>query len=679
VNAPASRNAPCPCGSGRRYKECHGGLATAVAPGRVDVLLAGALEAQRAGRHDDAATGYLAALAIDGRNFDALHMLGVTRLMQRRAAEAVPLLERALVLRPGLAAVERNLALAREALAGAEADPRYEAWQRLRERPRDEARAPLRAAIAARGDATPIAILMPTFESDEALLRACLDSVQAQTYPHWRLCVADDASRAPRVRATLDAYARDDARIRVVYRDTNGHIAAASNSALELVGAPYVALLDHDDLLAPQALAEVALALAARPGAAVIYSDEDKIDRACRRHDPHFKPEFDPALLRSQNYVSHLGVYRTDLLRAVGGFRPGFEGAQDWDLALRCVERVPPCDVVHVPQVLYHWRAVEGSTAVSLAAKPYAAAASLRTVAGHWERAGVAARVTPGPDGHFVRADPLAPGRIGTTVVVLGAAGEPLARVAEAWREALGPAAEDVFAFATSAVAAPADAFDPSPPELDPGVAATIVAGIAGARGDVLLFVPAAASPPPAEDMRALLAHAMQPDNGPVGVALVDGWGMNGGGAWRLDPDAIATTLYGGQVRGMPGAFLRDRLVHRVSAVRGDAMAIRRELWERLGGFDADCLARRYHDVDLGLRAAAAGAPPLYHGGIEWRLARPVRTLAPRTDRGGDAEAVRRRWGGRLACDPAYHGELDRGAHPFAPRVDPLSAVEPAP
>ena len=135
---------------------------------------------------------------------------------------------------------------------------------------------------------------------------------------------------------------------------------------MALVEADYVALLDHDDELHPDALLHVAEAVAQQPDAAVLYSDEDKIDEHGRRYEPYFKPRFDLDLLLGQNCISHLGVYRTDLLRAVGGFRKGYEGSQDWDLALRCVERCGPEHVVHIPRVLYHWRSIEGSTALAV-------------------------------------------------------------------------------------------------------------------------------------------------------------------------------------------------------------------------------------------------------------------------------------------------------------------------
>src|SRR5690606_5375309 len=175
-------------------------------------------------------------------------------------------------------------------------------------------------------------------------------------------------------------------RIEVIRRESNGHISEASNSALAIARGDYVALLDHDDELRPHALLEVAELLAGDGTIGLVYSDEDKLDADGRRFDPYFKPDFDPDLLRSQNYVCHFTTIRTELVRAVGGFRKGFEGSQDHDLILRCTERLAPAQVRHIPKVLYHWRAIPGSTALARDAKDYASSAGARAVEDHLRR-----------------------------------------------------------------------------------------------------------------------------------------------------------------------------------------------------------------------------------------------------------------------------------------------------
>lgn len=185
-----------------------------------------------------------------------------------------------------------------------------------------------------------ISVVMPTYNAKHEWLVAAINSVQGQIYENWELCIADDASTDTGIRPLLERMAREDSRIKLAFRKKNGHISAASNSALELASGQWVALLDHDDLLPPHALYCVAEAIAKNPSARMLYSDEDKIDERGVRHDPYFKCDWNIDLFYSQNMFCHLGVYRRDILESIGGFREGLEGSQDYDLALRCIEQV---------------------------------------------------------------------------------------------------------------------------------------------------------------------------------------------------------------------------------------------------------------------------------------------------------------------------------------------------
>jgi glycosyltransferase involved in cell wall biosynthesis len=285
----------------------------------------------------------------------------------------------------------------------------YAAWVETFGRVTPEKAAALRARLAALpAEKRPLlSVLMPVYNTPERWLQRAVDSVREQVYENWELCIADDASTAPHVRPWLERAAADDPRIRVVFRTENGHISHASNSALELAHGEFVALLDHDDEIAPDALAEVALCLADRPATDIVYTDEDKIDEDGRRYTPYFKPDYLPDLLTGQNCLSHLSVYRTALVRAVGGFRPGYEGSQDWDLALRVVDRTSPDRVRHVPKVLYHWRAISGSTAREVSEKDYSLDAARRALLDHFARRGIEVEVHPVPGSHWQIVHPL--------------------------------------------------------------------------------------------------------------------------------------------------------------------------------------------------------------------------------------------------------------------------------
>lgn len=231
-----------------------------------------------------------------------------------------------------------------------------------------------------------ISVVVPTYNTNEEYLRACLDSVIAQSYPYWELCIADDASPKPHVREVLKAYQKKDSRIQVVFRKENRHISRSSNSALAIAGGDFVALLDHDDAFSEHALYFMALAINHSPNAQVFYSDEDKLNEEGERFDPHFKSDWNPDLFYSQNYVSHLGVYKRLLLERIGGFNTGVEGSQDQDLLLRCLPHVEASQIVHIPRVLYHWRTVEGSTALASGEKSYTTEAGIMALKNYFSK-----------------------------------------------------------------------------------------------------------------------------------------------------------------------------------------------------------------------------------------------------------------------------------------------------
>jgi predicted O-linked N-acetylglucosamine transferase (SPINDLY family)/glycosyltransferase involved in cell wall biosynthesis len=216
-----------------------------------------------------------------------------------------------------------------------------------------------------------ISVVMPVFNPPKKFLMKAIESVISQAYENWELCIADDASTKKYIRPLLESYASKDSRVKVTFRKTNGHISVASNSAIKLTTGHFVAFLDHDDELRPHSLLEVAKVINQYPDVKLIYSDEDKIDEHGERYDPCFKPDWNPDLLLGQNYISHFSVFDGSLLRKLKGLRKGYEGSQDWDLTLRFTEQIKKTCILHIPKVLYHWRALRGSSAVNVAQKKY--------------------------------------------------------------------------------------------------------------------------------------------------------------------------------------------------------------------------------------------------------------------------------------------------------------------
>jgi O-antigen biosynthesis protein len=223
-----------------------------------------------------------------------------------------------------------------------------------------------------------ISFIMPTYKTPLPFLRAAIDSVLAQTSHNWEICVGDDGSREPALTALLLEYAERDSRIKVSISEHNAGISSASNRAAALATGAFIAFLDHDDVVVPQTVAVLTEALRQIPNADVLYSDEVKTDESGRIVGDYIKPDYSPDFLRSTMYVGHLFVLRRELFEALGGLRSDFDGSQDYDLALRAC--TPDRVVVHVPQQLYRWRGSSNSTALDMAAKPWAVQSARRAI-----------------------------------------------------------------------------------------------------------------------------------------------------------------------------------------------------------------------------------------------------------------------------------------------------------
>lgn len=566
----------------------------------------------------------------------------------------------------------------------------YQRWIQACDRLTEEDRRGIRDHIQRLERAPLISVLMPTYNTPERWLRKAIDSVLGQLYPHIELCIADDASTDPGTRRVLEEYRARDERIKVVYRASNGHISASSNSALELATGEYVSFLDHDDVLAEDALYRVAVALET-DGADIVYTDHDKIDERDRRFDPYFKPEWDSDLLVGQNYLSHLVVYKAALVREVGGFRIGYEGSQDHDLALRVVERTVPERIRHVPHVLYHWRAVEGSIAASLSAKPYAPAAARRAIEEHFSRSGLNATVTPaGQLEQFWLVHYTVPSPPPLVTLIISTRDNPrlLRRCLESIRGLTTyPSFELLIADNGSR--------DPETmgylEDLRRRDLATVLrvdepftlAGIhnravARAAGDVVVLMDDDVEVITPGWLDEMVGHACRPEVGAVGAMLYYPDDTIQHAGVILWGEGVAVHPYRHQPRGAAGQKGRAWLCQGLSAVTAACLAVRRAVYLEVGGMDERNLSITYNDVDLCLRMREHGyrivwtpAAELYHRGSGSSGSDKAPENLERFE--DEVRYMRRHWGEALLRDPAYNCNLSLETEPFALAFPPRS------
>ncbi|WP_449229712.1 glycosyltransferase family 2 protein [Azospirillum argentinense] len=541
----------------------------------------------------------------------------------------------------------------------------YDRWIAVHERLDAASLKAMRANVDTFRRRPRFSIVVPTYETAPEVLTPFLDSVLAQVYPDWELCIADDASRQPHVRATLERYAANDPRIKVTVRTTNGHIAEATNTALEMASGDFICLMDHDDTIAPNALYEFALALDADPDLDFIYSDEDKITADGQtRYEPFFKPDWSPEYLESCMYTAHFACYRTSIVRRVGGFRKEFNGAQDYDFVLRFVEHIGKA--AHIPKILYHWRAIPGSTAASMDNKDYVIDAAVRALTEHIERTGRLAFVRPNRYGGCFDVRRQVEGEPKVSIVI-PSAGRP----SEIRGEMVDLVVNCVRSIAQTSsyrnleliVVHNGDLRPETVEALDAygvvyvhytdpvfNIAAKMNLGAQAATGDYVLFLNDDTEVINPDWLEAMLSLAQRPGVGVVGAKLYfeDGTLQHVGVTFCAGlPDHIRRGFSGDD----PGYFFSTVGQRNYMAVTGACMLLRRALFEEVGGFE-EALAINYNDIDLclkvwdrGLRIVYTAQAELFH----FESRNRERSVAAH-----EQAIFLERWGERVSTDPFY-------------------------
>ena len=524
-----------------------------------------------------------------------------------------------------------------------------------------------------------VTVVTPVYCTDPADLERCVESVFAQIYPRWELCLVDDGSNDPSLTKALEEFAAKDSRVKTIALENNSGIAAATNAGIDRATGDYVAFLDHDNEIAPEALYRVVQTINDAPDVEVFYSDEDKIDLQGNRFGHFFKPDWSADLIHGMNYACHFLVAKRDLLKQIGGLRLGFDGAQDYDLILRLWEKTD--EIKRVSGVLYHWRAAPGSTAIDVGNKPAASDAGRRALEDHVERLNLDAEVIEtGPGRYHVR---------------YGIADEPLVSILVPTGgrvDRLEEAVESVFEktdYANYEIVVVDNSSDELTSELIERHAAAgrpirrldlqgeqfnfarlCNSASRATDADLLLFLNDDVTIITRHWLTSMVEHGRRDRIGAVGARL-------------LFPDrqiqhaGVVLGVFGTAGHCFKGIDADEQhygdlpeLVRNCLAVTGACLLVDRERFWEVGGFAEENLPIAFQDVDLCLKLHEAGYRNIYTPHAElYHHEASSKSDAQYTPSDPEVAYMRSRWGKYIEDDPFYNPHLTREGEDFSLRL----------
>ncbi|MFN2541516.1 MAG: glycosyltransferase [Chthoniobacterales bacterium] len=511
-----------------------------------------------------------------------------------------------------------------------------------------------------------ISVIVPVFNAPVAWFVQAVDSVVAQAYENWELIVVDDGSTDPELRQYLGTLDGRDPRMNVLPSSTNRGISAALNSGIDRARGDWLAFLDHDDLLEPDALFQTAKLLQHFPDADLIYSDEDKLsDTGFER--PLFKPDWSPELLLSGNYVSHFVTVRREMVQSVGGFRSELDSAQDYDLVLRITERTQR--IHHVPRVLYHWRRSAASSAIDVRQKPGQLDAARRALEEHLQREAVNARVAIDWPTHtfWVQRELIQPQKI-SIVIPLIEASQSIERCLQCLGQTTYPDYEIVIVGPEKHLHESRTALSRlSHRLLEFGGALNYPAlnnfAVAQTQSPWLLFLLPAVEARDPEWLKTMATHIQRGEVGAVGPLLLGPDHVILHAGVVVGTAGIAQSVLRGFAANDPSVLKRAGVTRNCSAVSGACLLTRRDVFAQVGGFD-EGLAHAFHDVDLCLKLRRAGYLVVYTPFARLHQHAGADDEAPGDSR--DAERMRKRWAEMPEHDPYYNPNLSRERADFS-------------
>lgn len=553
-----------------------------------------------------------------------------------------------------------------------------------------EAYRPTESALAAQRrkkfkNSWKFSIAVPAYETPEMFLREMIESVQGQTYDNWELCIVNASPENDVMRRVLAEYAQKDARIRVKELAENKGIAGNTNEALAMASGDFVGLLDHDDLLAPNALFEAAKALEQEPSIDVLYTDEDKVDTDGKKHfKPNLKPDFNLDLLRSNNYICHFFMVRKTLAEQAGGFSGEYDGAQDYDFILRCTDMAK--NIHHIPEILYHWRTHEASTADNPISKLYAYEAGKRAIEAHLTRRGQAGEVSLKKDLGFYRVKyPVQGNPLVSVIIPNKDEAESLKLCIESFRRTVSWENYEIIIVENNSTGLEIFSYYR---ELAKDEHIRIVRwksafnysainnyGVKYAKGEYLLFLNNDIEALEEGWLTEMLGVCQRPEVGAVGAKLLypDGTIQHAGTVIGIG--GIAGHMFVNMPGERSGYLHKASLMLDYSAVTAACMMMKRSLYEQLGGFE-ERLSVAFNDVDLCLRANEAGYLVVYdpyaclrHYESKSRGAEDSPEKVRRFQE--EIEFMRTRWEKLLkAGDPYYNKNLSLSKWNYSLRAD---------
>ena len=468
-----------------------------------------------------------------------------------------------------------------------------------------------------------ISVVVPIFRTPEPFLRQMIESVINQTYPFWELCIADGSGNTEKTRTVVEEYVKKDNRILYQVLQENLGIADNTNTAMNMASGDYIALFDHDDLLEPDALFEIAeAAMKSQGNADVLYTDEDKVAADLSEYfQPHFKPDFSPDLLRSNNYICHLFVVKRLLAVSVGGQRKEFDGAQDYDFILRCCEQAK--SIVHIPKILYHWRVHKASTADNPASKRYAFEAGKRAIEAHLKRMKVTGTVSATKDLGFYRVKYKVQGNPFISIVIpnkdnMGILkrcidsiqSKSTYRNYEVIIVENNSKEPDTFAYYKSIDGK--DGISVIYWEEEFNYSRINNYGIMHAKGDYIVCLNNDISVITPDWMEELLGNCQRKEVGITGARLYFPDNTIQHAGIVVGMGGSAGSMFVGMSRNRTGYMHKAAIQQNLSAMTAACFMVKRQAFEQAGGFD-EKLAVAFNDVDFCLRVRRAGYLVVYN------------------------------------------------------------------